>query len=311
MPKKILIDTDPGIDDTMAILFALRSPELEVVALTTVFGNTSVDYTTLNALRLVELEGHGQIPVAGGAGKPLVQPLRGLATFVHGDDGMGNTHQPLPKGKPQPIPAAKLIVDMVTANPGEITLVPVGPLTNIAAAVLLEPRLPQLVKEVIIMGGSAYARGNATPASEANITNDPHAAAIVFSAGWPLTMVGLDVTQRTIMTPAFLESLFAVKNPATRLISQILPFYQAYFDKHVGLGGSIHTHDPSAIAYAIDPTLFHCEQMPVFIETEGQSSGDTIPDPRKQWLEGPPTNVCLEVDAERLLSLYKERITAG
>jgi uridine nucleosidase len=283
---------------------------LDVVALTTVFGNTDVDHCSQNALRLVELEGHGSIPVARGAGKPLVQPLRGLGTHVHGEDGMGNTHQPEPKGRLQPIPAAQLIVEMAASMPGELTLIPVGPLTNIALALRLEPRLPSLVKEVIIMGGSAYARGNATPAAEANIVNDAHAASIVFSAGWPLTMVGLDVTQQTIMTPDFLASLFQANNPATRLISQILPFYQAYFNKHVGLNGSIHTHDPSAIAYAIDPTLFECKQMAVYVETEGKSSGDTVPDPRHQWLEGPLTNVCLGVDSSRLLELYHQRLTA-
>ncbi len=310
MTKKILIDTDPGIDDSMAILFALRSPELEVVALTTVFGNTDVDHCSQNALRLVELEGHGDIPVARGAAKPLVQPLRGLGTHVHGEDGMGNTHQPEPRGRLQPIPAAQLIVEMATAMPGELTLIPVGPLTNIALALLLEPRLPLFVKEVIIMGGSAYDRGNATPAAEANIVNDAHAASIVFSAGWPLTMVGLDVTQKTIMNPDYLASLFRIDNPATRLISQILPFYQAYFERFHGLGGCIHTHDPSAIAYAIDPTLFDCKQMPVYVETEGRTSGDTVPDPRRQWLESPLTNVCLGVDSERLLALYHQRLTA-
>ncbi len=309
MARKILIDTDPGIDDTMAILLALRSPELEVVGLSAVFGNTRVEMTAQNALRLVELEGHGDIPVAKGAGVPMVIPVKALGTHVHGDDGMGNTNPPPPKGRLMDIPAAEFIVEMILANPGEITLVPVGPLTNIGLALRLEPRIVGLVKEVVIMGGSAYARGNATPVAEANINNDPHAASLVFSAGWPLTMVGLDVTTKTIMTRDYLEALGRVGNPATTFFARILPVYQAYFDKFYGMGGSIHTHDPSAIAYLIDPGLFKTQRMPVYVETIGQCAGETVPDPHHQWLKEPEVNVCMDVDSDRVLALIKERMS--
>jgi len=309
MAKKILIDTDPGVDDTLAILLALRSPELEVVGLSAIFGNTTVDHTAQNALRLIELEGHGDIPVAKGASTPMVVPIRRLGTHVHGQDGAGNTTPPPPKGRLLEIPAARFIVETILANPGEITLVPVGPLTNIGLALRLEPRIVELVKEVVIMGGSAYARGNATPVAEANINSDPHAASLVFSAGWPLTMVGLDVTTKTIMTREFLEALGAVKNPATTYFARILPVYQAYFDKFYGMGGSIHTHDPSAIAYLIDPGLFKTEMMPVYVETVGQCAGETVPDPHHQWLEGPDTNVCLGVNSAGVLAMIKERMS--
>ena len=309
MPKKILIDTDPGVDDTMAILFALRSPELEVVGLTAVFGNTDVEICAQNALRLVELEGHGEIPVACGAARPIIRPPRSMGYHVHGRDGMGGINPPPPQGKLVEMPAAQFIVETIRQNPGEITLVPVGPLTNIALAVRLEPRIIELVKEVVIMGGAAFVPGNATPAAEANICNDPHASAIVFSAGWPLTMVGLDVTTKVVMTAGYLAELGRAGNPATDLISRILPFYQNYFDSFYGAKGSIHTHDPSAIGYLIDPSLFQCEQMPVFVETEGQCAGQTVPDQHHQWIEGPLTNVCRGVDAERLLAMYKERMT--
>jgi purine nucleosidase len=307
--KKVLIDTDPGVDDAMAILFALRSPELEVIALTTVFGNAGVAHTTQNALRLLELEGHQHIPVAKGADRPLVRARGQLGTHVHGLDGMGGLNLPQPQGKPIDTAAAQYIVDTIMANPGEITLLPVGPLSNIGLALLIEPAIAQNVKEVIIMGGSAYDRGNASPVGEANIFNDPEAAALVFSAGWPLTMVGLDATHRCIMTKSYLEDLCAVGNPAVALMGQILPCYQTFHDDIYGMKGNIHTHDPSAVAYAIDPSLFKTQEMPVYVVTDGRSAGDTVPDPQHQWIEGPLTTVCLDVDADRLLSLFKERLS--
>lgn len=309
MTRKILIDCDPGIDDTMAILFALRSPELEVVGLTTVFGNTDVEFTAQNALRLVELEGNDHIPVAQGAGRPLVLPLRSLGKLVHGQDGMGNTDPPPPKGSLIPQPAAQFIIETVMANPGEITLVPIGPLTNVALALRLEPRIAGLVKEVVLMGGSAFRGGNASPVGEANIHNDPHAASIVFSADWPLTMVGLDVTMQCIMSREFLVEVCRLDNPAANLIGKILPVYQEFHHKIYGMGGSIHTHDPSAIAYLLEPDLFQTESLPVYVETQGHCAGQTVPDRRRQWIETPLANVCLNVDAPRLQKLYRERLS--
>jgi purine nucleosidase len=193
-------------------------------------------------------------------------------------------------------------------KPGEITLLPLGPLSNVGLALLLEPAIAQNVKEVILMGGSAYDRGNASPVAEANIYNDPEAASLVFNAPWKLTMVGLDATHRCIMDQAYLDGLYAANTAATGLIQKILPCYQQFHHEFYGMGGSIHTHDPSAIAYAIDPTLFVTKEMPVYIETEGLSAGDTVPDPARQWKESPLTTVCLDVDAARLLAMYAERM---
>jgi len=241
---------------------------------------------------------------------PLAIPPRSRGKMVHGDDGMGNTNPPPPKSRLAGVHAAQFIVEMVLAHPGEVTLAPVGPLTNIALAVRLEPRIVSLVKEVVIMGGAATVPGNASPVAEANIHNDPHAAAIVFSAGWPLTMVGLDVTMKTIMTKEYLADLSRAGNKATELIGRIAPFYQAFFDKTYGMGGGIHTHDPSAIACLIDRSLFRIERMPVFVETEGHCAGQTVPDRRRQWGDAATEiDVCLEVDSARLLAMYKERIT--
>lgn len=307
--RKILIDTDPGIDDSMAILFALRSPDLEVVGLTAVFGNTDVEHTAQNALRLVELEGHGNIPVAQGAGIPLIIPPRPHGKMVHGANGLGEVDMPPPRGKILDIPAAQFIVETVQKNPGEVTLVPIGPLTNIALALRLEPRISKLVKEVVMMGGSA-GRGNASPAAEANIFNDPEAAAIVFGAGWPLTMVGLDVTVKTIMTKAYLEELGRAGNKATDFIARILPFYQKFFDQVEGFAGAIPTHDPSAIACLIDRSLFEIQRFPVHVETLGLCAGQTVTDPRRQWPGLPEIDVCLDVNIPQLLKLYKDRMTA-
>ena len=184
--RKILIDTDPGIDDAMAIFYALESPELEVVGLTTVFGNAHTDVTTRNALSLLEIAERTDIPVAAGAVKPLAMEYRGPVAFVHGPDGQGGVDLPPPTTAPVDADAAHFIIDTVMSSPGEITLVPLGPLTNIALAMLIEPRLTENVAEIVLMGGAAFVGGNASPAGEANILNDPEAADIVFGADCPI-----------------------------------------------------------------------------------------------------------------------------
>ena len=313
MPQKIIIDTDPGVADAIAILFALKSPEVDVVGLTTVFGNVDTDLATENALRLVEFAGRLDIPVARGADLPLVVPLDYVADFVHGADGLGNTNQPPPQGAALNKPAAQFTVDMIMNNPGQITLVPVGPLTNIALALALEPRIAQTAAGVVVMGGAATVNGNVNPAAEANIVHDPHAADVVFTAGWPVTMVGLDVTMKTIMTEAYLAGLKGSKTGD--FIYAISRFYQDYHYQAHGMH-AIHTHDPSAVAYVMDPTLFTTQPAPVRVATEGVALGQTIMDERRQWhspnpwSDVPPANVCVDVDSERLLALYKARIAA-
>ena len=309
MAQKIIIDTDPGIDDTMAILMALHSPELEVVGLTAIFGNTDVETCAQNALRLVELEGNDHIPVAKGAAQALVIPPGDLGTYVHGVDGMGNTNPPPPHGKLLEMSAAQFIVDTVLANPGEITLVPVGPLTNIALALRLEPKIADLVKEVVIMGGAAGVPGNISPVAEANIYHDPHAARIVFEAGWKLVMVGLDVTTKVVQTRAHLDAIGASGSRAGAFIHKILPTYQEFHDQVYGMKGAIHTHDPSAIAYVIDPGLFHTEHWPVYVEVDGHCMGQTIPDPRGQWPGLKAVEVCTEVNPSGVLELMRDRLT--
>ncbi|MBE7552770.1 MAG: nucleoside hydrolase [Anaerolineales bacterium] len=315
MSKKVIIDTDPGVDDAMAILLALKSPEIELVGLTTIYGNVYTDLATQNALRLVELTGRPDIPVAHGAESPLLAPLGPAADFVHGWDGLGNINLPPPQGRAVDRPAAQFIVETVMAYPGEITLVPIGPLTNLALALALEPRIADHVAEVVVMGGAATVNGNVTPAAEANIINDPHAADMVFTAAWPVTMVGLDVTMQIIMTDDYMLALKTSGSPMAEFIYTISRFYRDFhYDTH-GLAG-MHTHDPSAIAYVLDPTLFTTVRGPLRVVTEGIAAGQTLLDRRQNWRQPnawtgqPMVNVCLGADAERLLALYRERITA-
>ena len=309
MPQKIIIDTDPGVDDVIAVSMALRSPELEVLGLTSIFGNTYGEVTAQNALRLVELEGHDSIPVSRGSDVPLVMPLEGLGTMVHGEDGMGNTNPPPPKGKVINKSAAEFIIEVVHTYPDEVTLVPIGPLTNIALALKIDPTIMSLVKKVVLMGGAVSKPGNISPTAEANIYHDPHAADIVMRAGWPLVMVGLDVTQQVVMTSRFLEKIYKTKNPVTNLIQRILPFYQGFHKSHFDSGGDIHTHDPSAIAYLLNPDLFHTEVVSIFVESEGRCKGQTIADWHNQWESRPEVEVCMNVDGEGVLGLIEEYLT--
>lgn len=309
-PKKLLIDTDPGVDDSMAILFAFASPEVEIVGLSTVFGNVGVDMTTENALRLVELAGHPDVPVAKGANKPLMRPNTSNGWMVHGRNGLGEADFAAPKGQPDKRRAAQFIIDTIMANPGEITLVPLGPLTNVALAVSVEPRIAENVREVVLMGGAATVPGNVSAVAEANIHNDPEAAHIVFHAGWPLTMVGLDVTEKTMMTPEYLDELFAANTPATDFIAKITPHYLG-FSRKWGLNG-FPVHDSSALAYAIDPTLFTTKSAYVDVDYHSpHHAGNTVPDWRGQREVEPNVNVCLDVDSERFLDLYKQRLAGA
>lgn len=321
MPIPFLLDTDPGIDDAMALLFALASPELELLAVTTVFGNAAVEQTTRNALRILEAGGRPDVPVAAGAGRPLVRPPRPSNPDIHGQDGLGGAFAgaPPPAGRPVETFGPRLIAETVLDRPGEITLVAVGPLTNLALAARLEPRLVGAVKQVIIMGGAAFRRGNASPVAESNIHDDPEAAAVVFSAGWPLVMVGLDVTLRVCMPEPYLAELAAAGTPQADFIARLLPVYTRFYRRRWAVDHDIWpyrreglpTHDPSAIAYAIDPSLFQTRRLPVWVETDGRCAGQTIPDPHRFWGDGPEIDVCQEVDAPRLLALFKERLAPG
>lgn len=312
MAQKIIIDTDPGVDDAMAIFFALQSPELEVLGITAVFGNGGVANTASNAIRIVETAVRGDIPVAAGANTPLVIPQRfSGGASVHGHDGLGNAGEqlPQPRGKPVAQHAAAFIVETVMANPGEVILVPIGPLTNIALALRLEPAIVHAVKGISLMGGSAFVGGNKTAAAEANIYNDPHAAAMVFAAGWPIAMAGWDVNNRFHMNQPYLDQLCALGNPATDFIKAIYPCLQAFVQLPEQ---AIDVPDLLAVAYLVAPSLFTVKRYPVYVETEGRSAGMTVVDQRLHRRGDPVdplVDILLDVDAERLRTLYLERLS--
>ena len=309
----MLFDTDPGVDDALALLLALASPEIELLGVTTVFGNIEVRQTTRNALRVLEAVGRTGVPVVAGADTPLVRPIRPHVSFIHGVDGLGGETPDTVDRQSTPWPggAAGFIVDTVRAQPGEVTLVAVGRLTNLALALMLEPQLPSLVKQVIVMGGAVDVPGNASPVAEANIIGDPEAAARVMGAGWltPVTLVGLDVTLKTLMSAEFLRDLTATGTPMANLIGRMVPVYYRFYTEMVGLSG-LPTHDPSAIALALDSSLFTVERVRLHIETESLCAGQTVADRRRrnQWPGLPEVDVCVGVDSERLLALYKARL---
>lgn len=312
MTRKIIIDTDPGVDDAMAIFFALRSPELDVIGLTTIFGNVHTDLATVNALRLLDIAGRPDIPVAKGADDPLAVPFGGPVPFVHGDDGQGNIGLPPSTRRAVSESAAQFIVEQVMAQPGEITLVPVGPLTNLALALRLEPRIARNVQQVVLMGGNAIVPGNATPCAEANIHNDPEAADVVFSAPWPVVMVGLDVTHKVYMSAAHIEDYARMDNPLAQHVYRILPHYRKYFGDNYGIDG-IFVHDSSAVAYLLDPTLFRVIEREVAVDcTHDLGRGKTWPALGERvtppWAGRPKVTICTEVDSERLVQLELSRM---
>jgi inosine-uridine nucleoside N-ribohydrolase len=307
-PRRILIDTDPGIDDAMAIFYALASPELEVVGLTTVFGNAHTDVCTTNALRLLDIAGRPDIPVAQGASRPLAMNYRGPVAFVHGDDGQGNVHLPPSTREALPMHAAQFIIDTVMAEPDEITIVLLGPFTNMALAMLMQPNLTTFVREIVVMGGAAFTSGNASPASEANVLNDPEAADIVFGADCPIVMAGLDVTHRITMTSDDLVRFAGIPGARAAHLAAIVPYYSAFYLERNHVHG-IYVHDSTTISYLLAPHLFTWKELPIRVDT-GHSvcRGKTLPALRDSDEEGPwsgrrSVRILTDVDSRGVIEL--------
>jgi len=309
MPKKIIIDTDPGIDDAMAILFAQLSPDIELIGLTTTYGNVSVEQATANALILTE-KMEVQIPVVQGEAQPLEKKRRRFPAFVHGEDGLGDIGLEAPTTTPHPVHAVDFIIDQIMSNPGEIIVVAIGPLTNMALAVEKQPLITEKIRELVLMGGAATVNGNVNPVAEANIISDPKAADIVFTRSWPKTMVGLDVTEKVVMTEDYLKEVHGKGSALGEFILQVSKFYLD-FHRSTGIAG-LFTHDPAAIAYVIEPEMFTTEKGEIRVVAEGIAEGQTIMNrkekayPTNAWIDIPKTNVCLDVDIDRLLEVYRE-----
>jgi purine nucleosidase len=343
-PSRVIIDTDPGTDDAFALLLAMRSRELKIEGITPVSGNVPLELTLPNALRMVEIAGRTDIPVAAGAKVPLVRRLV-TAEYAHGNNGLAGTVFPEPKIRPAAEPAAELIRRVVHAHPGEVTLITLGPMTNVAAALLADDQLAGMIKGLVMMGGS-LSGGNITPSAEFNVYVDPEAARVVFQSGIPVTMVGLDVTRKTALTWEHVRALESSSDPVAQAAARIAR-NTVDMDEKAGYAVGQKMHDSLAVAAFLDPSLLKFEKFYVDIETTGElTAGETVgyspyagdlrktlewekqngkldmpirgsapllgrteisPVLRKRWV--PNTDVALDVDFPRFFQLFLNRLT--
>lgn len=317
---KVIFDTDPGVDDAMALYFALAHPAIDVVGITTTFGNVYVEQATVNALYLTRLVGRS-IPVAQGVNIPLAKAPGTPPAFIHGADGLGNLPSRIDVGgKAETESAAEFIVKMARLHPGEITLVAVGPLGNLGLALKLEPNLPKLLKRVVLMAGAVDEPGNVSPVAEANVWNDPDAADLVFTAGWDLTMVGLDVTHKVVLPASFFARLAEQhKHVAMDTLSHAVNFYANFYQSiRPDLGHACYGHDVLAFVWLVAPEMFKTQSGRVRVAKEGIANGQTmmaklaIPYPQAGWeADKPETRVCMEVDAAACAALIDSTLASG
>ena len=309
----IIIDTDPGIDDAVAILTALASPEIEVLGLTTVAGNVPVAQTTRNARAIVALAARPETPVLAGCGRPLMLDLQ-TAESVHGADGLADLGLPEPEetgaGAPQAAAhAIDWIVDTVTARPaGTVTLCALGPLTNIAAAVTRAPEIAQRLAGIVLMGGSVFVGGNTTAAAEFNMAVDPHAADIVFRSGAALTMVPLDCTHKALMTNRWIDQIDRLGTPVGHAVASMLRFYQRFDMERYAFAGD-PLHDPNVVAYLVKPDLYAVRRCHVAVETASPlTRGCTVTDWWGRFAAAPNCGVVHDVDADGFFDLIAQRL---
>ncbi len=307
-PRPIIIDCDPGQDDALAILLALgSSDDLEVVGITAVAGNVPLPLTEKNARKICELAGRPDVPVHAGCARPILRPLV-TAEYVHGKTGLDGADLPEPSAPLAPGHAVDFLIDTLMARPqGEVTLCPIGPLTNVALAIVKQPAIIPRIGEIVLMGG-AMAAGNTTPAAEFNIYVDPHAAQVVFEAGVKLTMLGLDVTHQALVDQDRLDAIAALGSPVARAATGLLDFFNR-FDRERYASPGAPLHDPCVIAYLLAPELFSGRDCHVAIETASElTMGATLVD---WWaMTGKPANATVidQVDADGFFTLLTERL---
>ncbi|MCA1646855.1 MAG: nucleoside hydrolase [Chloroflexi bacterium] len=300
-PKRtrMILVVDTGVDDALALAFAVRHPRIQLEAALTTWGNVGLDLVNDNTLRVLDWLGATDVPVIAGADRPLDGPAIDAGHF-HGQDGLGGA-QLRPATRAVLPDAVTYLVDRLTREPGELSVVCTGPFTNLALALRREPRVVDYVREVVVMGGTAQMPGNVTPVAEFNVCADPAAAAIVFDQTWPVTMIGLDVTNQVILSAQDVRGLEGNSSVAAVLTQQVT---RSFFERRAM--GSIALHDPLAVGVALDPTLVTLERGPVHVETRGQyTRGQTVFDMRLRAARPPSsTRVALGVDAQRFRSLF-------
>jgi inosine-uridine nucleoside N-ribohydrolase len=308
MSTRIILDCDPGHDDAMAILLAAGCPGIDLAAITTVAGNQTLEKVTLNARRVCTVAGLHQVPIYAGCDRPLLRPPI-TAGHIHGESGLDGPVFGEPTVDVQREHAVDYLVDTLMATGGDITLVPTGPLTNIAAALIREPAIATRAREVVLMGG-AYTRGNVTPAAEFNILADPEAAAIVFAAGWPVTMVGLDLTHQAGAPQQVVDIFRAMGTPAGGMSADLLDFYRGSYRRD-GRAGDPPVHDPCAVARVAAPGLVAVREAFVTVETRGEwTAGMTVTDFDGRLRRPPNAKVATTLDAAGFWDLMIAAVAA-
>ena len=304
--RKIIIDTDPGQDDAVAILLALASPELDVLGITVVAGNVPLPLTALNTRKIVELAGRPDIPIYAGCAEPMDRPLV-TAEHVHGRTGLDGPTLPDPQIELQAEHAVDYLIDTLRET-SCVTLCPLGPLTNIATALRRAPEIAKNIREIVLMGGGYFEGGNITPAAEFNIYVDPTAADIVFQSGIPITVLPLDVTHQALVIPSRVEAFRALPNRAGPAVAELTDFFERYDKEKYGSEGA-PLHDPTVIAYLLDPTLFESRHINVTVETQSDLTlGATVAD---WWrVSDRPRNATWvrNINADGFFKLLTERI---
>jgi len=309
MPTKIILDCDPGHDDAVAMLLAWGNPEIDLIAVTTVYGNQTIEKVTRNALAIASVAGISGIPFARGAHRPLVRTVE-TAESIHGESGLDGPELPAATFELDPRHAVDLIIDEIMGNePGTVTLVPTGALTNIALAVRKEPRIAARVKEVVLMGGG-YNVGNWSATSEFNIVIDPEAAHIVFNEAWPLTMVGLDVTHQALATPDVVAGITGIGTGPARFVGELMDFFAHTYKDAQGFDHP-PVHDPVAVAYVIDPSVLTVRKTPLDVELTGTITlGMTVADFRSPAPDDCTTQVATAIDGPRFWALVTDAVRA-
>jgi inosine-uridine nucleoside N-ribohydrolase len=308
MQHKIILDCDPGHDDAIALLLAAHHPDIELMAITTVAGNQSVEKTTLNALKVCTLANIRNVPIARGCDRPLVRPAR-YAAYIHGESGMDGPNMPETDIELAPVNAIDLLIDLLLNSDGDITLVPTGPLTNIATAIRTEPAIVPKIQAISLMGG-AIALGNRTPSAEFNIWADPEAAAIVFACGRPITMCPLEVTHQALATEEILARLRNANQPVATFAADLLAFFGDTYRKSYGFSAP-PVHDPCAVAAVIDPSIISAQMTCVEIETTGEwTAGRTVCDVYGRLGKQPNVRLGYALDVPRFWNMVTETLLA-